>query len=294
MSRHLPPNFVRKARAEFLQELGSDANVQLEPGYNQDEFFDDQFHRRAHEIQRTPGSNNAVNVIPSKQGPWTGNNQLGIERPFSADANNEQTILKMDEWGFPEIWTVMLGLVVDPELVGTDGFSVVARCHAGVGGAQQEFEVDWQNGIAFSTVMNALNVIAFYEDPVGSLAAGLRLRVTLGRGRLSTKAATRTVAISALAGASGDPIVIPPFAARVHFLPNETFFPVTPPTLFYDPSNLIRFQRSLTATDGVVVAGDTFLQFPEGIPIPNGTRTIQFHNGTGSDLSGQAIFSLSL
>ena len=57
---------------EFIHELGENARVILEPGYNQDEVFDDQFERRAHEKVQTPGAAGGIAIIPAKQGPWSG------------------------------------------------------------------------------------------------------------------------------------------------------------------------------------------------------------------------------
>lgn len=281
--------------AEDLERLANDGLLNIQPGFDQDEIFDDTFERRSRELNQKPYRGaRLTSVVTQRKGPWSGNNQLGFEVPFEADANQQQTILRMDEWGMPAVWSVMLGLTVDEDLIGTDGFNVVAVVNSGCGGIQQQFEVDWHNGAVFSCAMNAINLVARYDDPVGSLADSLRLRACLSPGKLSLVPPTRTLSFSAVALGSSTPIIIPPFAQRVTLMPNETFAPPTPPSLFYDPLNLLRFQRSVTATDGVVVSGDTFLSFSGGIPIPHGARTLDFFNGTAVPLAAQAIFSLAL
>lgn len=280
-------------RAE-AQRLERDGLVDVQPGFDENTMFDDQFDRRAEELNRKPYRKaKLTSSVIQRKGPWSGNNQLGFESPFRADSNERQTTLRMDEWGMPQVWSVMLGLTVDESLIGTDGFNVVAVVNAGCGGIQQQFEVDWHNGAVFSCAMNAINIVARYDDPVGTLADSLRLRCNLAPGKLSLVAPTRTLGIAAASGTQGVSIRIPPFAQRVTLMPNQTFAPPIPPSLFYDPANLIQFERSQGATDGVVVSGDTFLSFSEGIPIPHGAREMSFFNGTAEDLAGQAIFSLA-
>lgn len=279
---------------EDLKRLAQDGLLNIEPGLGQDEIFDDTFERRSNELNRKPYRGaRLTSVVTQRKGPWSGNNQLGFESPFDPDANQQQTVLRMDEWGMPAVWSVMLGLTVDEELIGTDGFNIVAVVNAGCGGIQQQFEVDWHNGAVFSCAMNAVNIVARYDDPVGTLAEGLRLRCNLSPGKLSLVPPTRTLAIAATSGFSGTSIRIPPFAQRVSLMPDQSFMPPVPPSLFYDSGNILQFERSQGATDGIVVSGDTWLQFPGGIPIPHGAREMSIYNGTAEDLAGQAIFSLA-
>ena len=196
MSRHDPRTNDLRESLQFFQHLGSEDAARVEPGINQDEVFDDQFERRSHEIQRTPGSDDAISIVPSKRGPWTGNNQLGIERGFAPDANNRQSILKLDEWGFPEVWTLCLGLTYDAELYGSGGgitgaFGILAQVEFGTGGVIQIVEVDWCQGVSIPLPMNALNVIASYsavptELGLPALPDDLRLRANIVRGTLAT------------------------------------------------------------------------------------------------------------
>lgn len=279
---------------EDAHRLEQDGLVDFVPGIGQNVLFDEQFDRRAAELNRKPYRKaKQTSVITQRKGPWSGNNQLGFESPFKPDAAQRQTVLRMDEWGMPEVWSIMLGLTVDESLIGTDGFNVVAEVSAGCGGIIQQFEIDWHNGAVFSCAMNAIDIVARYDDPVGTLADSLRLRCNLSPGKLSLVPPTRTLQISAASLATGDSIRIPPYAQRVTLMPDQTFMPPVPPSLFYDPGNILQFERSQGATDGIVVSGDTWLSFSQGIPIPHGAREMSIYNGTAEDLSGQAIFSLA-
>lgn len=148
------------------------------------ETYDDDF------AERVRGAGGATPVIPleARTGPWTGNNQLGIAQPFDSDENNRQTILKLDEWGMPEVWSVMLGIEYgDDSLVALgSGFEVAAVLSPGVGGASQEVKIDWRQGAIISMPMNSLNVIAEYRNPYPNASVtvpdDLRLTVTLARG----------------------------------------------------------------------------------------------------------------
>lgn len=279
---------------QFYHNLGEDSEVVLEPGYNQDEFFDDQFERRAHEIQRTPSAVNAVNVIPSKTGPWTANNQLGIERHFEPDVNNRQTILKLDEWGFPEVWTLCLGLndfslAPNPNPI---AFEVTALIEFGSGGAMQQVEVDWLNGTAISLPMNAVNVVANYSTGSGegatSIPDDLRLRATLARGRSHFARPTRTVRFVG----SETSIPIPPFAKRVSIVPTFSL-PGLTPFIFHSSGNYVRMttgENSSAIVEGTYLTSqlvsfvdvtNELVGSPQWLPIPPFARFLGTTNALG-------------
>jgi hypothetical protein len=238
---------------KFYEHLGQSADTRVEPGIDQDEFFDDQFERRAHEIQRTPGANNAVNVIASKTGPWTGNNQLGIERAFAPDANNRQTILKLDEWGFPQLWTLALGLTYDAENYASSGlvtgsFGIIAEVEFGTGGVTQQVEVDWKMGTSICLPMNAVNVVASFsavptEGGDVALPPDLRLRANIVHGQLTQAAPTRTYNLQESSGS----VLIPPFAKRFRIVPQLD------PFTFYSQLLEIRLTGSSNIASNFVV-----------------------------------------
>lgn len=291
-SASLPP-----LQEEFYERLGSDADTRLEPGYNQDEIFDDQFERRAHEKQRTPSASNAVAIVPATRGPWSGNNSLGIERAFAPDENNQQTILKLPEWDFPERWTVSLGIEYNPQLLDDlSFFNVIAQVEAGAGGAIQQFELDWAEGMTFSFPMNALNLVARYEDlfdrPL-SVPSDLRLRATIGKGKAGgVIAPTRTLRTGPIAnGSVSDFIKIPKFARRVTPIAGVgTSAPYVTTTGYFWQA-----QMNVPSTIGGFT-GLEFLSFApgDGIPIPPEARAIIVSNGSAFNNDIRLVFHLQL
>lgn len=286
MSRY-DPRLDQGMPAEFMEHLAEDSEVRLEPGYNQDEFYDDQFERRAHEIQRTPGGTTSVSVVSQKQGAWSGNNQLGSERLFAPDDNQRQTILKLDEWGMPEAWTVMLGL--DYDRIRTPIASFVIGCEAviGSGGTTQEVALDWKNGQLFSAPMNALSIIANYEfNAIDQFPPDLRLRVTLGRKKATNALPTKTVIVDVLPGTTSPEIQIPAFARSVALVGGSGAAPVGS---LYDPANglVINFLNTINASQ--------LLSFgTHGVPLVEGARSLNFINGTAFALRVGIIFYLGL
>lgn len=299
---------------EFYSHLGAESDARVEPGINQDEVFDDQFERRAHEIQRTPSSVNAVNVISAKTGPWTGNNNLGIERSFAPDSNNRQTILKLPEWGFPEMWTLCLGLIFDPNQWNpapglTPAFDVTAVIEFGGGGCIQTVECDWINGCAISLPMNAVNVIAQYNfddvnegtDP-SQPPLDLRLRANIVRNQFGTPIAPiRTFKNEILTGLT---INLPPFARRMKVVPSRTLEASIVP--FYQQSGVILFQSGVDGNNGLAVQMNLFSQLvetmsvadgtigpPAWIDVPTGARSVRFAPG-GATMQALIIFEVGV
>lgn len=298
MSRYL---FSRKApgprisglprdQREFYEHLGEHSEIRLEPGYNQDEFFDDQFERRAHEKTRTPSANNAINIVPAKQGPWSGNNNLGTERAFAPDENNRQTILKLPEWGFPQVWSVMLDLKsTDTDF--TD-FDVTAEVEVGSGGALEILDLDWNRGTSFSVVTNALNIIASYSNTT-DLPDDLRLTARVGQYPLYGQAPTRTFKV--LQPTTGTFIqLVPRYAKAINFLSNFSGAGVD----IFDSGVEIRFlgNPGNVATLKAFITGPNLLtRYTGRMIIPGGTNAIAIFNPNFiQPLSCTMVFELGL
>jgi hypothetical protein len=286
--------------AELHAFYGRD-RVILEPHIDQDEVFDDQFERRAHEIQPTPGSDNAISIIPSKRGPWSGNNQLGIERAFSPDENNRQTVIKLDEWGFPEHWTLCLGLTYDTHQYDPNGsfFSMTAEVEFGVGGVTQYLEMDWIQGAAISLPMNALNVVASFNPGLNEggapieLPEDLRLRASVVRGQIAGLSPTRTLVFS---GTEDQFIAVPSFAKEVRLFPQTQ-----DPFLFYSALDTIEFLSGPPDLFTVgTIATHTRSQFsqyldiaaqvvgaPTYIAVPEAARFLRLNGTPGSPVYAQ-------
>lgn len=197
-----------------------------DPGANSDTTGQDDMARRKlenHTQQDVPHGHvvpATAPVIPSN-GSWSGNNQLGNEVPFAPDSNNRQTVLKLDEWGPPEIWTVSLYMVNG--LADFGSFNVQAHIEFGSGGTTQIETVDWVNGMQISLPMNAVNVIAEYKQvDVTDAGRGIRLGVQLSRGRRGgSQPPVLTLSDELFVGSmtTSAPIEIPKFATRIKFMP---------------------------------------------------------------------------
>jgi len=144
---------------------------------------------------RRDTGNKVVQLAYPRKGVWSGNNQLGVELPFQIDANLEQTVFKMDEWGFPQIWTIALSVFV-PDLKVGQFFDVIGEISYGSGGVVQTFDVDWVDGTVFSLPMNAINVRAKWSElaTIGGIfpPPGVRISVIASRGSIRHARATKT------------------------------------------------------------------------------------------------------
>lgn len=270
--------YLRMARAGL---------VEIAPPLDSDTIFDPQFERRANELNRKPFKGAAVtSIVPQRQGPWSGSNSLGISQPFQPAANNQQTILKLDEWDFPQVWSLMLS--IDMPDTDTGQFAVIAKIRNGVGGFTDEFEMDWTLGTSITLCANAINVIAAYEDVVGTIPDGVRLNVLASKRPLDGTAPTRTVRFSIAAGDSAV-VRIPKYAKNVRFIEGVS-------TLFFTATTTMLFTYG-TAGGGTAAAwtGATLLtQHFNNVPIVGSAKGLAILNGGGSTINFQAIFELGL
>lgn len=292
-----------------LGRINQDGFVENENLEQNPVFFDDQFEMRSRELQASPPGMKTVNVFPSKQGPWSGNNQLGIAQRFAPNSNNEQTIIKLDEWGMPEMWTLCLGLSFDPNAwvtvePGAANFDMTAIIQFGIGGVVQEVEIDWVNGTAISLPMNALNVIARYNFTAASEAGGaseppqdLLLRASLAHGTLLQCVPTRSLFVDVNAG--DVTVNIPPFAKSLKIIPTtsndgQVF------TIYSLPLATVDFRSDVEENlgSGLLLERHPFSQFvsyldiasaaigtPVSVDIPSGARSIVIRPETEADLS---------
>jgi len=293
-------NFAQQAALDLRAPLPSseDSSIVEPPVFSEDQsrpMLDDFTLRAArHVSRRDPGAAAPQEVVPvePRKGSWSGYNQLGIEVPFAPNANNEQTVLKLDEWGMPLDWTVSFGIAT-PTGVEGGGFDVTALLRFGSGGATQEVEIDWLAGSAITLPMNAVNVIARYnfadlESPPEA-PEDLRLRVTLSRMPCINARPTRSYWFPTGMGADRV-LIIPPFAKSLLIFTPEI---QNPPTFYTD--FLIRF---ITSTDGTgtTVANyrntqflsyiqdatlDSYLGAPMPVSIPPFARALQLRTFPG-------------
>lgn len=257
----------------------------------------DDFTLRAARLQsRQPVNIPSYYELPLRQHAlWSGNNELGIETGYQPDGDGFQTILKLGEWGPPEVWTVTLGIAYDISLVpgGGDGqFGIDGLIRYGSGGVTQEVEVDWAEGVAISMPMNAVNVIARYSDTTGknNTPADLRLRVNLAPGGHQRGFATKSTKIF-IESAASEVVAIPKFARRLSV---QRGFGSTGGA--WDANMNYAFRGSLSAGDTGGFDGAEFLTSfaGKGVPIPPTARAVRVTNTTGSSESVLLIFHLGL
>lgn len=255
--------------------IGDRGFAHVSPERGGDSLFEDQFERRAREIDRRPNGLKNVSILPPKTGPWSANNQFGIEQPFAPDARNRQTILKLPEWGFPQVWSVQLGITVPTQA--TNVYNVMASVEIGVGGTTETVEIDWANGTSFSVVTNALNISAFYFRS-SNIPSDLRLKAMVGRRTLPGSAPKRSFSalIPPLGGSSE--FSIEKYTKSITLLPRA--FTSTP----YAIDFLVQFAASTTSAVISEISGAQILAAGNGatIDVPGGARVIRIiNNGAG-------------
>lgn len=256
----------------------------------------DDFSLRAarHQHKQAPGTPVIANIPLRSHPMWTSNNELGIETGYQPDGDGYQTILKLGEWGPPQLWTISLGIAFDINLIPLSGdaqFSVDALIKYGSGGVTQEIEVDWANGVTLSVPMNAVNVIARYSDfsTKNNTPPDLRLRVNLAPGGEVQGYATKSNVVS-VSVADGATIPIPPFARRLSVQRGGGA------TAGAWSANMIyTFIGSASAGDIGGFDGAEFLAnfAGVGVPIPPSARAVAIDNNTAGSEAVLLIFHLS-
>lgn len=248
------------------------------PGFNR-LLYRDPFPNRV----RTPtkGASHVV-TIESQKGYWSGNNQFGNLALIEPDDNDQQTILKLDEMGFPRLWTVSLGIAIGADLetwrLSGDGYSVQAIINFGSGGSTQQIICDWINGTQLSLVTNSLNIIARYENLDPLEVENTRLSVQVGHGARSGRTApVVTIAQNEEFSPTEDNFyAIPPFVNRVKFLPAST----PPNTEFFADFRFGIYTANSGAAQPIVyVLGSEYRDlFPDGLPVAGGGRFVRVTN----------------
>lgn len=231
-----------------------------------------------------------------RTGVWSGKNQLGFEMPFDPNAATPQTILKLDEWGFPRNWTVSLGVRFDTELAATEAFDAVAIVDFGSGGIMQQVNVDFVDGTVFCLPMNAINVRcvlnplqAFSATPVPN---GVKVSVLLAHNAPARSRATFTHFLNLPPGSTssaGFPnLRIPLFAKSVQILPlNNSDNP-----LVYSAAFSIKFFANSLATIPVASVTGDHLTPGTKIPIPALARYFVAENTGATAMVASSIWNL--
>jgi len=237
-----------------------------------------------------------VPIIP-EHGYWTANNNLGSVATFEPDQTGRQMMLKLPEWGPPDLWTVSLGMDFRSDAVfGGDRFALLGEILIGVGGATQSFEVDWLQGTRFTAPMNSISVTALKLEIVTAVEP-LILSVMMSRYASGTSSigATRTLGTSASAGSVGGPVKVPRFARTAQILP------VTPGSttlanddLIFAATSEYRFRTDLTgaANYAAVYTGNNLAARGGRIIVPPTGNFFEVFNGGATILHTQTMFEL--
>lgn len=227
-----------------------------------------------------------ASIIP-RTGGWSGDNQLGYELPFQKVLSNQATVVKMDEWGPPVVWTMSLGIKEIKD--NTLAHDIVAQIEFGVGGITQKLLCDWNSGAQVSVVANAINVIALYRGLSVGINADddLRISVQLGRGSRPTSglAPVYTLAkrVTLNAGAAAR-YALPPYAKAVRLLPSSTQTPslvtAADVTAVFNANVLVMTLDNVIAGGvNAVIRGSDFLTVPS-LPVLGGARFAEVLNGS--------------
>ncbi len=189
-------------------------------------FEDDDMTNRNPMIAPAPihGIPQVAPVIP-RDGLWSGYNQLGYQAKYGPDDRGTQTILKLDTWGPPEVWTI--SLFIKGSFASFNGFNIKATINFGAGGSTQIYKCDWLNGTQISLPMNAVNVVADFSDvDIVTEGKSMQVGVQLARG---ARGGTRPPILTFLQGEtlfktpsadnSTENFELPAFARRVVALP---------------------------------------------------------------------------
>jgi hypothetical protein len=274
----------------------------------------DTFDRRVAEMGmegRPAGAPPPAHVVceEPKTGTWSSNNNLGIELGFEPNAENRQTILKMPEWGFPETWTISLGIVdtVPIDLATFNGRNITAIIEFGVGGVTQTIAVDWKLGTQITLVTNSINVIAEFADiDIGAGEGNFRLSVQVCRGNRPSSALAPTLVLKALAGSaipegdpteavlmnSGDQLTanIPRFTTMLNIVPATNIVP----NALYAATTFIAVLSGYGVGTKVLVqmTGADLLAAGGKVPVFGSALVVQITNGGGVGVTiGLSLFA---
>jgi hypothetical protein len=238
-----------------------------------------------------------VPPIPNMQAPWSGSPNLGNTADYAPDSNMRQVVLKMDEWGPPEVWSLSLGIESENWVVG-DNVAPVAEVVFGSGGANETIYMDWHNGARITLPMNTIVVTALYDANSSVLVAippeapeMLKLTAMIGRGALPDCDPTLTAILpnSAL-DVNNQYVDIPPFARSFELMAASTanIFPGAS-TQFSIGS--AEYRSTPKSAGGLTVGYGAIPALQTEVPIMNGARSmrIQRFSSDSTELVSDAI-----
>lgn len=269
----------------------------------------DQFERRADELEAQGKLGKPQPGAPEPQtGPWSKSNQLGsaktladltVTNPSSKSLTFSGTILKLPEWGFPEVWTISLGLLVPPDFT---GFVVgTATIVFGVGGSQQTIVCDWIQGTQLSLVMNAVevNLSVTVQSTIGTetLQNQVQFSVQVSRGtRGEGPPPVRFISTGSIATLSDTGfIALPAFTKRVLVVPANVTSNAAIGNFYTDDARLVLFPNSaggLITPRSAIRLSDLNRNQP-GLDVINGQRFMAIINDSANTITYAAYAELA-
>jgi hypothetical protein len=229
----------------------------------------------------------AIFVLEPKTGGWIGANELGWVTQFDGQgahfktATQQQSILKLPEWGPPVVWTMSLAIEISN--VPTNMLvECVANILFGSGGSTQFVQVDWQNGTVLSLPMNAVSVQAQYTGTnlPTQLPDTVRLSAQIARGtRGGCLPPQRTLVDGADAGGYTSFVPIPPFARQVDVTARDGAASIVD-DLYLTGGDLEFWSgNNVGAVLCQLVGADRLIEFAGngGVPIPASARFVRAH-----------------
>jgi len=243
-----------------------------------------------YERLRKPSPKRSAKIEP-RRGPWSGNNQLGSSIIFAAGvtypANVGVPVLKLDEWGMPETWTILTSL---DRLLGDASVKLYADIEYGSGGITQSFTVDWLEIVGLP--MNACKV-SCRPDAAFTPASKLVASCILSRGIMPHSMPRYTINETVTTpDTTGSLIAIPKGAYSVSIIPAN---PTSVDNIYRTstPSDT-GIQQLNGATELSTIYGADLLSFPQGVPVsPNATH-VQFFQDTSMTTSFAWVFGFNL
>lgn len=256
----------------------------------------DDFEARAQMLRAEQRNPNIVEVSIAeiaRVGAWSHGNQLGQRQFLNAGAslsedavNARQNILKLEEWGFPEVWTISLGI----EFRGSDPSAEAANYQAeivfGSGGATETVIIDWIRGTSISLPMNAVEVNCLY-DSSAIADNGVSVQVLLSRGaRWGGLPPVVTIASpSILTTATSPAVEIPKFVRRVKFANRGST--AASSADFYNAANVFRLLTSSTPINHQSIIGSNLIALGSGFDVFGGAHLVEILNGSANTISAR-------
>lgn len=218
--------------------------------------------------------------------------QPGQSEPLGSTENGfirRATLLNMS---CPDMYAAMITVMLQavrtdpaPPEEHNEVLPAFARVQFGVGGTQQQADVDFVNGACFSVPAAFLRVEAILEPEVPSDPPfAIQARALVGYyPNTRTRSAQRTLFTGVLAPAASAVLPVPAFADRLEVLPTTAGATMT-----------VEQFSDLAATVAVgavaVPAQGPVLQ----IPLTNLTRYVRITNTSAAAISARALFQLAL